>query len=107
MFVLASFSIEKLKYRFLLRCMLNDCGHDLEKCFPKPWRTTFWDILRFLDLKVSAWYGGASTPANAIRDCLRSNRRTSPISAMSCAVVISPAPYMACAVLCLKPQLIL
>ena len=41
------------------------------------------EICLFLDSKVPDWQGGASTPANATKDCLRSKRRTSPISAIS------------------------
>ena len=44
------------------------------------------------------WSTAGSTPAKPTMELRRGKRRTSPISAMSCAAVVSPTPYMACTV---------
>lgn len=41
------------------------------------------------------WSTAGSTPAKPTMELRRGKRRTSPISAMSCAAVVSPTPYMA------------
>lgn len=41
------------------------------------------------------WSTAGSTPAKPTMELRRGKRRTSPISAMSCAAVVLPTPYMA------------
>ena len=50
------------------------------------------EMCLFFDSNVPDWQGGAPTPAKATKDCLRSKRRTSPISAISWGPRAGPTP---------------
>lgn len=91
MLALLLFTIKELEYRTVSRGVLDKGGHDLKKSLAQPGRATFGDVPVFR-FKGAGLTDGASAPAKAIKDCLRSNRRISPISAMSCVPRTGPVP---------------
>lgn len=90
---LSAFAVEELVHRFVLRRLLEMRADDLNKAFRRCGDPRF-VVLTLCEVCFPDSFTPGSTPAKEMSATRLAKRQTSPISAMSCAPVMSPTPYM-------------
>lgn len=90
-FTLGTLFVEKLVYRLVGRHFLQVSANNLVKRLVQVWRATLGGGIALGILLARLVYSGVNS-GKAMSEPRLANRYTSPISAMSCAPVISPTP---------------